>query len=353
MIAESLLVVALRAEAILLFVATLLLFGHALWLRLRRLWAAPRLAMARLALNRAIDADRPADDDLALLRALPMSLRIRVVTELSRSIAGTQRNRLDRVAAGLGITAFAARLCRSRLWWNRLRGARLFTAVRAGDDVMPALLHDRNAAVRTQATEWAATCPHAEVISELLVMLDDPSRLCRFTVRDSLLRVGPAMCGLLEQYLARSSGASAEAALEVAAGRAEPRFLPAALRLTRDDRPATRRQAAALLSAIGGPTAIARLVELLDDDDATVRAEAAHGLGRMGHWPAAPQLAPRLRDAAWIVRREAGLALRALGAPGALYLRRYVGDADRFAADMARQVLDLPAVPGASTGRRA
>ncbi|HEX3534764.1 MAG TPA: hypothetical protein VHT23_11120, partial [Gemmatimonadaceae bacterium] len=59
------------------------------------------------------------------------------------------------------------------------------------------------------------------------------------------------------------------------------------------------------------------------------------------------QLAEALQDRTWRVRRDAGLALRALGAPGALFLRRALKGDDAFAADMSQQVLDLPA---AATG---
>ena len=62
----------------------------------------------------------------------------------------------------------------------------------------------------------------------------------------------------------------------------------------------------------------------------------------MHYWQAGTLLAERLRDERWRVRREAGLALRALGAPGTLFLRRALKGDDRFAADMAQQVLDLP-----------
>jgi len=81
---------------------------------------------------------------------------------------------------------------------------------------------------------------------------------------------------------------------------------------------------------------------MLLDDESHVRAAAAVALGRMRHWQAGSQLAERLRDERWRVRREAGLALRAIGAPGTLLLRRALKGNDRFAADMAQQVLDLP-----------
>jgi HEAT repeat protein len=94
---------------------------------------------------------------------------------------------------------------------------------------------------------------------------------------------------------------------------------------------------------------VQELLDLLTDPVPEVRAAAAHALGKLGHWPAASHLAPLLRDHAWIVRRDAGLALRALGAPGLLYLRRSLTDIDHFAADMARQVLDLPSTVGLET----
>ena len=64
------------------------------------------------------------------------------------------------------------------------------------------------------------------------------------------------------------------------------------------------------------------------------------GLGALGHWPSSPLLADSLGDPAWEVRRAAGLALDRLGGPGQLYLRRALDSTDRFARDMARQVLD-------------
>jgi HEAT repeat protein len=73
-----------------------------------------------------------------------------------------------------------------------------------------------------------------------------------------------------------------------------------------------------------------------------VRAAAAASLGRLGHWPAATELARMLRDPAWIVRSQSALAMRRLGSPGHLLLRRALDDRDRFASDIARQVLDMP-----------
>jgi HEAT repeat protein len=135
------------------------------------------------------------------------------------------------------------------------------------------------------------------------------------------------------------------AALDVATRLADTRFLPAALSLSQDEDPVVRARAVRLIGAIGGTEGVAALQAGLGDADAGVRAGAAHALGRLAHWPAAALVAPLLRDQHWGVRREAALALRDMGAPGKLFLRRALSDPDRFAADMARQILDLPALP--------
>ncbi|MGA7668850.1 MAG: hypothetical protein WBW04_00410, partial [Nitrolancea sp.] len=71
--------------------------------------------------------------------------------------------------------------------------------------------------------------------------------------------------------------------------------------------------------------------------------------GRLGHVTSASALALKLRDRAWDVRRAAALALRDFGAPGILYLRRSLNDVDPYAADMARQLLDISALVGDAT----
>jgi HEAT repeat protein len=161
-------------------------------------------------------------------------------------------------------------------------------------------------------------------------------------VRDSLLRVGAVAIPPLASYLERHSGRHAEPALDVAAGMPDLRFAAAAIRLCADPLPHVRARAAALAGAVGSEEAVGQLQSLVHDEDAEVRASAAAALGRLGHWPSASVIAPLLRDRAWIVRSQSALALRNLGSPGILYLRKGLADADPFAADISRQVLDMP-----------
>jgi HEAT repeat protein len=174
------------------------------------------------------------------------------------------------------------------------------------------------------------------------MLLGDSHGLCRFAAQNALLSLGYLVIQPLASVLTSSTGRQAEAALEVAVGLAEWRFLKPALAFCQDMSPRMRARAATLLGALGGREGVEVLSGLLVDMAPEVRASAAQALGKLGYWPAVSILAPLLRDPAWVVRREAGLALRALGAPGILFLRRYLADQDGSAADMARQVLDLP-----------
>jgi HEAT repeat protein len=134
-----------------------------------------------------------------------------------------------------------------------------------------------------------------------------------------------------------------EAALEVALGLAEPRLLAPAIKLCKHPSPAVQALAARLLGQIGGKEGAAVLNELLRHPEAAVRAAAARAFGKLGEWPSAPALARALRDSDWDVRLAAGLGLRSLGSPGILLLRRSLTDEDKFAREMARQVLEIPA----------
>ena len=174
-------------------------------------------------------------------------------------------------------------------------------------------------------------------------MLSDASALCRYTARDSLLRLGDSATGPTARFLFSAAPDSVEAALEVSLGLANAVLLPAAQALARNAQ-TTRARALAtrLLGAIGEAESITTLRELLRDDDAEVRMAAADSLGRIADWPSATALELLLDDVDWEVRRHAALALRDLGPPGILVLQRASRARRGHGADMARHVLDLP-----------
>ena len=341
MSAELLAVVAL-AEAALAAVVAGFVVGHAALAAHRDRSRTERLRAARAVVTRSLDGPDADSDAVAVVEALPAGGQIRLFCDLARTLDGARRRALAELAARSGLIARAERWCRRRRWWWRLRGARLLTALGAGGRQVLELFEDRRPEVRAQAAEWASGHPEPEAVTRLLGMLEDDRTLCRFTVKDSLLRLGPVASAHVAGYLAHPRDGSVVEALEVAAGIADARFLEPALLQAQSDAPATRARAAALLGAIGGERATERLAELVGDDDPAVRAAAATALGRLGHWPASAALYERLGDRAWDVRRAAALSLRRLGPAGMLMLRRATEHPDAFGRDMARQVLDLP-----------
>ena len=339
---EPVLAATLLAIAILFALAVGVLLGHGAWLNARRRRVRPRMERGRAALRGVAAGDRVAPADLATLRALPASIRARLLVELSRSLSGSSGAALGTLGRDLGVVQHAERRVRSPFWHRRLRGARVLTALRGEEAVMLPLFADRNAAVRSQAAEWAAHHPSPRVVRALLDSLARPGS--GFAVRDSLLRLGPHATAPLATFLAERRGPEAAAALELATALPHPGLQPCALALCTDPHPPTRARALRLLAAVGGGEGVASARAALDDPDAGVRAAAASALGRSGEWSAAPVVARSLRDPSWEVRLAAAQALRAMGGPGHLLLRRYRDDEDRFAADMARQTLDVAAL---------
>jgi hypothetical protein len=342
MVSEHLLNIIMVIELSLLALAVSSYFLHGLWLRVTSRRRERLSQTARDSLVRLITRGTVNLEDIALVTSLPFEIQSIAFLEISRNLSGTGKERLKFVAQQVGLIDRGRELCRHRRWTRRLRGARILSGLDIPDPLVQTLLADPHPAVRAQAAEWAAAHASPEIVGAMLELLADPATPARFAVQSALLRMGSAIAAPLSVFLETHSGRAAEAGLRVAETIAEPRFLESAMRLSRADDPAVREAAAKLLGGIGGAESAARLIEILGDDEARVRAASASALGRMRYWQAGSLLAERLRDQRWVVRRDAGLALRALGAAGTLLLRKALKGDDRFAADMAEQVLGLP-----------
>lgn len=327
------------------------------WCGARRHGDQARLAGFVEAARAGLVGDGQTDDPAPALAALPSRLHPAAFTDLALSLNGTVSTRIGRMAQEGGMVAAATSLCHSRRWWRRLRGVRMLALVGAGTHIVPPLLADHDPRVRAAAAEWVADRRDGALADRLVRMLGDPAPRCRFAATAGLLRLGRASVAPLLEILTAPAAhperlpldavIPLDAVLDVAAAVAEPSLLAPGLVHCRDGDPRVRSRAATLVAAIGGADATFTLDGLLADPDAGVRAAAARGLGTLGHWPAAPALAVALTDPAFDVRREAALALRRMGPPGHLYLRRALREGDLFAADMSRQVLDLPtSAPG-------
>ena len=343
MISNHLLDIVMLTEIGLIGLALSLYLLHGVWLLFNQRRRLVQTGSARETMVRLVNSTVVDLEQIESLRRLPHSVQTTAFLEVARNVSGSGMERLRFVAQQVGVLDQARNLCASRRWTRRLRGARILSQMDVPDPLVLKLLIDRHPALRAQAAEWAAAQPSVPVIAAMLRLLADPATQARFAVQTALLRMGTVAAGPLATFLERNSGAAAEAGLRVAEALAEPRFEQAALRLSRPADVAIRTAAARLLGAVGGAAAAERLLELLGDEAFQVRAAAAQSLGRMRHWQAGSGLSERLRDPTWPVRRQAALALRAIGAPGVLFLRRAIKGNDRFAADMAQQILDLPA----------
>ncbi len=346
MIPDSVVNAIMLGEATLLVVSLLLFFSHGVWLHFHQRSEEKMVADARERLARLLSRSTVDPEDVDALKQVPRRVQVAVFLGISPSVSGTGKDRLRFLAGEIGLLNRAKGFCQSRRWGRRLRGARILARLDVADPVVERLLRDPHPAVRAQAAEWGAAQPTLPVVLELLNMLADPATLARFAVQNALFRVGSIVIEPLARFLGEHDGDPAEAGLKVAEALAGPKFLPAGIRFSTSSDPGLRASAANLLAAIGDASGGSRLVQLLSDPSSDVRAAAARGLGRMRHWQAASNLAAGLCDSAWRVRRESGLALRAVGAPGILLLRKAVKGNDAFAADMAQLVLDLPATAG-------
>lgn len=302
----------------------------------------PARARALQALLGALQAAGPPRAPAELLR-LDRRSRLRVVLRAAPTAMGDHLERLRRIAAEAGLAADADRASRSVLWWRRLEAVRLCAALGSRKVAMRRLLADPVVAVRAQAVEWALCDPEPSTIDTLLSLLDDREALCRFAVQDTLIRMGPAVTPSLARYLHGRDGPHAVTGLRIATAIADPDIAPELPRFVDDPDPHCRAAALGAVGAIGGADATAAVDAALLDAEPLVREAAARTAAVLGHWAAAPAIAFLLRDGTWEVRRAAGYALRSFGAIGQLYLRRALGDSDRFAADMAHQLLDLSA----------
>jgi len=309
------------------------------WWRRRR---ARHVAAARTVVARLLTSEAPAAADEATLRAVSAGVQEALVLEFGRAVRGISVERLRVLGHRLGITARAAERCASHFWWRRLQGARLLGALDHDCAALRARLDDRHPTVRAEVLHWAAGRADGQVIEALVARLVDPARLCRFTVRDSLLRVGQPAASALVQFLEREDSIALADALFVARGLAQPELVAPAIRLCGHPQPLVRARAIAVLGALGGDAAASVLLERLEDHEATVREAAARAIGEIGHWSGASALAERLEDTSFPVRRESAISLRRLGSVGLLVLRRAKHSSNPFAVDMATQVLDLP-----------
>ena len=273
---------------------------------------------------------------------LPRGELLEVLQSLAVDLDGAARQRLRQLIRTTGLERFIRRRAHSRRWRMRVQAAQLQHLVMHPDFDRSKLLGDKHPFVRARAAESLTPEQTPDHLDQLMKMLSDDSPAVSFAVQRALLQAGAACVPRLLAHLSEP-GADVLQALEVAANLADPRLLEVLDRHASAEDPQVREMAAKALGNGAGTEAASVLHRLVQDDDPAVRTRAIESLARMESLSSVTVVGRCLADSSFQVRRAAGLALEQLGAPGRLTLRRHLSDSDRFARDMARQVLDANA----------
>jgi HEAT repeat protein len=287
------------------------------------------------------ESDREAEANFERVLDLPKRALLGVLQTLAVDLNGAAHLRLRRVVRATGLERSIRRRARSRRWRVRVQAAQLHHLVDHPDFDRERLLADRHSIVRARTAESMTPEQATHHVATLLAMLGDPDPGVRMAAQQAVLNAGVAAVPMLMDRLSAPPGSTEPmAALEIAANLGDPRLVPLLGAHAGSDSARARRMVAkALGNATGGESADL-LVQMLGDGDEEVRAIAADSLARIDAVATVNRLGGLLRDESFGVRRSAGLSLDRLGAPGRLVLRRLLEDEDRFARDMARQVLD-------------
>lgn len=306
---------------------------------LRRIVRRRRMAKLTADLSEVLFGDEEVAADAAeKLVGIPASVLLPVLQGLTADLDGEADERLRNIVAVTGTTRAIVRRLRSRRWRRRVQAASLCPLLPAGDPRRTVLLDDRHPMVRSRAAEHLEREDIAHSAPRLLALLDDASDAVRFSAQHALLQGDGRIVEPLGTYLEEADGPGVVWALEVAGTLRDPRLLTAMGRHLASDRVDRRAMAARSLLPIGD--GLTRIRVLLDDADAEVRAAALAAVAGPGGETLAAPVGRLLSDRSWKVRQSAGRSLASMGPTGALVLRAHLSDADPYARDMARRVLD-------------
>lgn len=293
-----------------------------------------------------VDAVLGSEDAAALaiptLRRLPRRALAQALVGLATDLGGDALPRLRRVSEATGVGRRIRRLAQGR-WRRRASAAQLQMLLPDDDPLRTALVLDPHPVVRARAVEALGPEEALDASRRLFDLLGDDNPGVRLAAQLALLRCDARLVPHLIDHLAGEDSTGTLLGLEVAANLPDPRLGVVLLRHADDPDPNRRMLVATALGSTLSQTdeALAVLSELLDDPDSTVRANAAGAIGRLAALELAPRLAAKLSDPAWVVRREAGTSLARMAPVGTMLLRVHLADVDRFARDMARQILDI------------
>ena len=340
------LVVAVVGLAAVLVVLAVAVFAGRWWGRFAEGRRARLSAQTRPLLVRLVAEDRPDDEVLDRLAALPApawrALEPTAVSMLDK-LRGDARAAVVGLLARRGAVERAVRGTHRRSAVVRARSADLLGAV-GGPGALPQLvrlLGDRDQEVRAVAVRALGNLAEPAAASALVNGVLRRPPLPRHLVIDALRRIGPAaLPALATRTTHPDEGVRAQVVesmgLVGAVGAA-----PALVALLRaDPAPEVRVRAARALGRIGSPLAVDALLDAVAEHEPTaLRVTAAQALGALGVVRAVPVLADLVGDPAHWVAHTAAAALVATGAPGIAALQDRCTAPDPGVAAHAREAL--------------
>lgn len=284
-----------------------------------------------------------ADDDAAAVHQavgrLPNRVLIDVIQSLAIDLQGQAKERLLELTRVSGLQRSIIRRVSSRRWRLRVQGAQLQYLVVDPSFDRSILLKDRHALVRARSAESLSDAQGEQFLDLLLEMLGDPAIVVRLAAQQKILDIGTPAVPALQRHL-RTNRQHLVEVLELAANLADPRLVKTLEEHAASRNASLRAMTATALGHGVGRLATPILLRLANDEDADVRTAALTSLGLVGDLGSVTEVGSHLSDGAWSVRRSSGVALDQMGSAGRMVLRQNLSNADPFARDMARQVLD-------------
>lgn len=279
------------------------------------------------------------------LPGLPLAAQASMFLKYSRAVTGEAHDAVVALFRGAGLPPWVSRLVRSRRWDNRLRAVRLLEVL--GPDLAEAhlirFLQDPMPLVRLQAFQMAPLFPTRAVVDIIFQRMRLRLPVTRFAIRDTLIRLGPATCERLHEFLTEDMDeATLVMAIEVAQGIRNPGCMPRLLHMLDTGTPGVQAAAARALSVFPSEQTRSALIRALDSEHDDIRAMAAWSLGQLMDPAAAEILEAAFADPCYDVRFHCAASLRRLGPAGREALARCRSHPDAFVRDMAAYVDGLP-----------
>ncbi len=292
---------------------------------------------------RLLQAGISADDFLAAARKPSRRYARRAVLHAFRSLGETFREFLTYTYDQLGFCAQAIRDCGSGSWTTRAEGVLELGAFRKGEAIPHALtlLNDTHVEVRIAAARALSDIGAPGTIRPILDAIPVCTRWAISDAVDLIRPFGESAGPELLQVLRDSTTLQARLAAVEAIGEIAYRDAFKVIEPLLGDQEVDLRAAATrALGRLGGHGLYPALGRALKDPAWQVRAVAARQLGSYRGPEAVALLEVALGDPAWWVRVNAAEALRLQEAQGADSFRKMSASPDKFASDLAAQMLE-------------